>query len=557
MNQLCFARVFGWVFAALVCGILLPAALGAETYEKSTHMVPMRDGVRLATDVFVPKADEAKAFPVVLARTPYNKNGSGKGLADMVRDKGYAVVVQDMRGRFASEGDDHVVFHNDGWAKHRDGEDTFHWLAQQPWCNGNVGTWGGSALGIVQNMQAPVAPDSLKAQCVIVASSDLYQQTIYQGGAFRKSLVEGWLKLAGFSPANLERMLEHPGYDDFWAETNAEPMAPKVRAPAIYHGGWYDIHAQGTINSFVTIHNQGGGNAKGNCRLIMGAWAHGPLSGLKYPANEKPPKEADPVRFFDYWVRGIDNGVKDDKPVHYYVMGDPETEGAPGNFWRTADNWPPPAEAANYYLHADGTLSAEPPQGDEKRTFKYDPADPVPTVGGQNLLLPKGPMDQRSVESRGDVLVFSTEPLEKPIEVTGRILARLYVESDRPDTDFTVKLTDVYPDGRSMLVTDGILRCRYRESFERETPMKPGKVYEITVDLWSTSLIFNQGHRIRIAVSSSNHPRFDANPNTGKRSHFSETKEVATNTVWMSKERPSHVVLPVYAREGDRDAEKP
>ena len=323
----------------------------------------MRDGIRLATDVFVPKSEETTAYPVILARTPYNKNGTGKNLAEMVCKKGYAVVVQDMRGRFASEGDDYVVFHNDGWAKHRDGEDTFKWLEKQLWCNGKVATWGGSALGIVQNMQAPVAPDILKAQCAIVASSDLYSQTMYQGGAFRKSLVEGWLKAAGFSPENLKQMLDHPSYDAFWAETNAEPMAPKVRAPAIYHGGWYDIHAQGTINSFVTVHNQGSGNAKGNCRLIMGPWAHGKVSGLKYPENEKPPKEADPFRFFDYWVRGVENGVKDDKPVHYYVMGDPETEGAPGNFWRTADNWPPPAEKTDYYLHADGSLSTKPPEG--------------------------------------------------------------------------------------------------------------------------------------------------------------------------------------------------
>lgn len=533
-------------FFRILTFLLLSTTLGfpALAQEKTTHMVPMSDGTPLATDVVLPEGDGP--WPVVLIRTPYNKNSLESLAKTFAIPRGYAVVIQDLRGRFESPGPDAVIFHNEGWGPHQDGKDTFTWLVKQPWCNGHIATWGGSALGITQNMQAPVAPPELKAQYVSVAVSNVYAQGMYQGGAFRKSLVEGWLKSAGFDPENLEQMIAHPSYDDFWKEANAEPRASKVDAPAIYHGGWYDIFTQGTINSFLTVQQNGGPHAKGNCRLILGPWAHGPFDGLKYPENSKEPKAADAFRYFDHFARGIDNGADRDKPVHYYVMGDPETPDAPGNFWREAESWPPPAERTNFYFHADGTLTREIPSDTASLSYDYDPDNPVPTIGGQNLMLPKGPMDQRPVEGRDDVLLFTTEKLAKPIEVTGPIHAKLYVTTDSPDTDFTVKLTDVYPDGRSMLVTDGILRCRYRETFESPTPMEPGHTYEITVDLWSTSLIFAPGHQIRVAVSSSNFPRFDANPNSGETSHAAKTKRVAHNTLLLSETCPSHIVLPIY-----------
>ena len=536
-------------FFIAIVSTLLFATLGqaAEASKKTTHMVPMSDGTPLATDVYLPEGDGP--WPVILIRTPYNKNGIAPLAKSAAIPRGYAVVAQDLRGRFESPGSDAAIFHNEGWGPHQDGKDTFTWLVKQPWCDGRIGTWGGSALGITQNMQAPVAPPELKAQYVSVAASNIYAQGMYQGGTFRKSLVEGWLKAAGFDPENLEQFVAHPNYDDFWKEANAEPMASKVDAPAIYHGGWYDIFTQGTINSFVSVQKNGGLHAKGNCRLILGPWAHGPFDGLKYPENSKASKADDSFRYFDHFVRGMDNGVDRDKPVHYYVMGDPEMPDAPGNFWREAESWPPPAKQINYYFHDDGTLNRDIPQGTALRSYDFDPDNPVPTIGGQNLCLPKGPMDQRPVEGRDDVLLFSTDKLKEPVEVTGRIFAKLYVSTDSPDTDFTAKLTDVYPDGRSMLVTDGILRCRFRETFEHPTPMEPGHTYEITVDLWSTSLIFAPGHRIRVAVSSSNFPRFDANPNTGETSHAAKTKRVAHNTLMLSKEHPSHIILPIYQDE--------
>jgi putative CocE/NonD family hydrolase len=253
-----------------------------------------------------------------------------------------------------------------------------------------------------------------------------------------------------------------------------------------------------------------------------------------------------PTNLFAHWLKGERDDVRRLKPVHYYVMGDTDDKRAPGNSWRSADAWPPPAEVTPFYLHADRSLGKARPDGDGTLAYRYDPKDPVPTRGGQNLLIERGPMDQRPVESRPDVLLFTTEPLARPVEVTGRITARLHVSSDCPDTDFTVKLCDVYPGGKSMLVTDGIQRASLRRSFEKRELLEPGEVYELDVDLWSTSLIFNAGHRIRVAVSSSNAPRFEPNANTGDPHPLPGKSRIATNTVHLSARYPSRILLPIY-----------
>ncbi len=535
-------RLIHWV---LLVGVVLSnvAALAAEQtkIQPTLHMVAMRDGKKLATDVYLPP-DGQPPYPVILMRTPYGRGG-GAGEAQKYCRRGYALVSQDIRGRGESEGHHAIIFHNGGWGKRRDGHDTLLWIASQPWCNGKVATIGGSAVGITQNMLAPGAPDVLKGQVVVVAFSDMYNQAAYQGGVWRKSLLEGWLTLTGMADVNLKTFRDHPNCDEFWAGLNPEAQAHRVNAPGVFIGGWYDIFLQGTINSFVAIHNHGGPDARGRCRLVIGPIAHGDFNELKYPANSKLPPVAEASRLFDSWLKGKDNGAEEDKAVHYYVMGDPTDEDAGGNFWRQADNWPPPAEVTAFYFHPDRRLVRKmPPDRTEALSYRYDPNDPVPTVGGQNLLLPKGPMDQRKIESRPDVLLFTTDVLAKPVEVTGRIYAKLCVSSDCPDTDFTVKLTDVYPDGRSMLVTDGILRASLRNSFERPELLKPDQTYELTVDLWSTSLVFDKGHRIRVAVSSSNSPRFEPNPNTSG----TGTPRIATNTLRVSSERPSHILLPIY-----------
>jgi predicted acyl esterase len=537
----------GVVFTAgFVCRVI--AGDDPPAVAISDSMIPMSDGIELAATVYRPR--EGGPFPVIVARTPYNKDGL-KGEAERFCRHGYAFVAQDLRGRFKSKGHHAIIFHNDGWKTPHDGHDTLEWISRQPWCNGKIGSTGGSALGITQNMAAPGAPAALAAQHVVVAFSDMYRQGAYQGGAFRSGLLENWLKGTGMTDVNLPTFVAHPRYDAFWEDLNPETQAERVNAPAVFFGGWYDIFLQGTINSFTTIQSRGGPAAKGRCRLVIAPIGHGSMTELKYPPNAgNLPRCADNLAWFDAMLKGKENGIAAEKPVHYYVMGDPTDADADpqasGNVWRAADTWPPPAAATAYYLHAAGKLSTSRPAEPGSLSYKYDPADPVATVGGAELGADIGPRDQRRVESRPDVLLFTSDVLEVPLEVTGRITARLYVSSDCPDTDFTVKLTDVYPDGRSMLVTDGVLRARFRESFEQEKLLEPGEVVEIPVDLWSTSLVFNKGHRLRVAVSSSNAPRFDPNPNTGHGFRADQERRVATNTLHMSEKHPSHIVLPLY-----------
>ena len=517
----------------------------------------MSDGVRLATDVYLP-ALGTPPYPTILIRTPYNKDPN-QAIAANVTLLGYAVVVQDMRAvRF--RGHHAIIFGNDGLGgasglpRHA-GVDRRSALVQRA---------GRHIRGVGcrhrQNMAAPNAPAALQGQVVTVAFSEYYHQAAYQGGVWRKELLEGWLKATNMEDVNLPTFKEHSTYDDFWKGLSAEAHADQVDAPGLFVGGWYDIFLQGTINSFVTIQEQGGPRARGNCFLVIGPIAHGPFGEpVTYPnAAAAPINFVAPMNLYAHWLKEPQPDVERLQPVHYYVMGDATDPAAPGNYWRAADAWPPPSTPTPFYLHADRTLNRKPPGGDASLTYRYDPENPVPTIGGQNLQIDRGPMDQRPVESRDDVLLFTSEPLTEPLEVTGHIIATLAVSSDCPDTDFTVKLCDVHPDGRSLLVTDGIRRASLRNSYETREPLEPGRVYEIEVDLWSTSLVFNTGHRIRIAVSSSNAPRFEPNANTGDAHPVDGKTRVATNTLHLSAEHPSRVVLPIYlerAAAADQDAD--
>lgn len=510
-----------------------------------TQMVPMRDGTLLATDVHKPEGEGP--WPVVLLRTPYGRAGAAS--LDYVR-RGYVVVAQDVRGRFESEGEN-LPFLFDGWSEHQDGIDTINWVAAQPWCNGKIATAGGSALGITQVLTAAAQPEHVVCQAITVACGSLYHDAVHIGGGYSLALFEDWTKGAGFDPRALELMQEHSCYDDWWRKLDANARAELVNLPGLFVGGWYDIFTQGTIDAFLARQTRGGPGARGRRKLLMGPWPHGKrreVGELTYPANALlPPGPISESQWIEYWLKGADNGVDKLPAVTWYVMGACGEPEAPGNEWRTADVWPPAGMTPTpYYLHSDGTLDREPADG-APLTYTYDPTAPVPTRGGNNLTIPAGPMDQREVENRADVLLFTSAPLTEPLEITGPIKARLWVSSSAVDTDFTVKLTDVYPDGRSMLVIDGIRRMRHRNSFEREELMTPGTVYEVEVDLWSTSLIFNAGHRIRVAVSSSNYRRFGANRNTGKGWNDPETVQ-ADNTLHLDRARPSQILLPVMPR---------
>jgi uncharacterized protein len=500
-------------------------------------MVAMRDGIKLATSVYLPEGKGP--WPVVLVRTPYGKGTQAAGNAAWTK-RGFALAVQDCRGTFKSEGQ-YRPFMDD----HLDGYDTVEWVAKQPWSNGKVGMFGASAMGIAANLASMMNPPHLVATFVMVARSSIYTQSAFMGGVFRKELNEMWLKRMKADWV-LDETFKHSVYDGFFDLAEMPRHWPEIHVPAYNYGGWYDIFSQGNIDNFVGLQAVGGGLAAGNQRLMMGPWGHGKLEEVKYPENSTVEPTAEAMRWFDYWLNGKDNGIMDEPPVRYYVMGDVSDAKAPGNEWRTAATWPVPSKTSSYFFAVAGHLGERMPSEAESRdTYAYDPKNPVPTIGGGNLFLKKGPMDQRAAGDRKDILKFATEPLDSPLEVTGRVTVELWAESDAPDTDFMAKLVDVYPDGTERLVLDSAIRARFREGLDHEVFMKKGEVYRFTIDLWSTSLIFNKGHRIAIHVTSSNDPRFDPNPNTGKPLRADNETRIAVNSIHHDRAHPSRVLLPV------------
>ena len=524
----------------------------ASLYIKETYMVPMRDGIHLATDVYLPSEDSSP-HGCILVRTPYNKDNTALGAW---ADAGWPSIVQDMRGRYASEGID-TVFRN----AHTDGPDTLQWIAEQEWCNGKIATYGGSALGINQYYMAGANPAFLACQYIQVATPNLYKHAMFQGGQFRKYMVEEWLR-GQQSLFVLPDLLAHENYTlDYWTNTSLEDNWQEVNVPAMHVGGWYDCFAQGIVDGFIGYHYLGGRGARGQSKLIMGPWTHG---GGTHQGELVYPPNAEPSFLWQMFVDMISrytmeemNGFEDYPAVSYYVMSDVDTMDGPGNEWRFADAWPIPYTETAWYLHENGDLTTTSPITGDSLMYSYDPSNPVPTLGGQNLGLKRGPYDQRPVEQREDVLLFTSPVLEEPYEATGPIKARLYVSSDCPDTDFTVKLTDVYPDGRSMLITDGILRVRNRNGQDHWELMTPGEIYEIEVDLWSTSYVWNTGHQLRVAISSSNYPRFLNNPNTPDAIYQNTTVTIAHNTLYLDPEHRSCLLLPKIEQESSAPPSTP
>lgn len=539
------SRTLGAALAAAI--LVFPAtAYAAEIYQ--TVRIPMTDGTELVADVYLPQPLDVPR-PVILARSTYGRVG---GPVDPLLMLGFAVVAQDVRGMGESEGEKHV-FYADGWREGlTDGADTVAWIKAQPWCNGKIGTWGGSALGITQQLLAPVTND-VAAQFIDIAPSSLYHYMFYQGGVFRKALLEGWLPQIGQTHL-LEVYHSHPTFDDYWKYFDFASRASDVTAPALFVGAWHDIFNQGTIDAFLARELNGGPGAKGANYLVMRPAAHVEAPSPDYTYNEN--RWAFPIQnlgaaFYLKHLLGREEPLQNFAKVNYYTMG-ADTEGAPGNEWRKAEAWPPfDTVATPYYLQADGTLSTDAPGAENASlTYAFDPKNPVPTVGGPNLMIPPGPMDQRPVADRPDVLVFKTAPLDAPLEITGQISARLFVSSDAPDTDFTAKLVDIYPGGdeRQILLLDGIRRVKTRNGYDKFAPLLTGpeEIVELEIDLQSISFIFDTGHRIGLHVSSSNSPRFEVNPNTGADFPGADGEaRVAQNTVHMSVGSQSAVILPV------------
>ncbi|HNR30541.1 MAG TPA: CocE/NonD family hydrolase [Candidatus Hydrogenedentes bacterium] len=548
-------------------GILRPALTGfvlfvvaacAWAAEKpAEHVrVPMTDGTRLATDVYLPEGEGP--WPAILLRSTYGRFFPMEGfLRRGERKAGYACVMQDLRGMGTSEGEAHV-FYADGWRPGlADGADTVAWLRAQPWCNGKVASYGGSALGMTQMLLAPATRD-LAAQAIHRAPASFYHHALYHGGVFRKNLVEGWLN-AVFQPHLIAVYKAAPSYGPFWAPYDSIAKVSDITAPAVFSGGWHDIFQQGILDAFVARERNGGEGARGRNYLVMN-WTphHGNIPTDYHPT----PKNGMVIgtgalehALFDCYLKGDCNALSNAPKVQYFVMGDDTDPNAPGNEWRTAETWPPFSPTLTpFYLYSDGGLATARPSAEAPPLeFVFDPKDPYPTCGGPNLFfnVPHGPHDRRECGAgRTDLLRFATAPLEEPVEITGRVSARLYVSTDAPDTDFTAKLLDIYPegDGRELNVIDGIHRVKYRTTLERPEPPLTGldQIVELEIDLWSTSIVFHRGHRIGLHVSSSNYPRFEVNPNTG--ADYPEpgaAMRVARNRVHCDAAHPSALILPL------------
>ncbi len=550
----------------ICCLLVLIAAV--RTVSGQEIAVPMRDGARLATNLYLPEPDlmGEQGVPVILVCTPYDRTRERPvGVwRDCFLRNGYAFAVQDMRGFHGS------VEAGRGAARHHDGYDTVEWLAGQPWCNGKVGMIGYSHPGAVQYETALTGPPHLAAVIPAQAPGNYYTDAYYPA-RFRKADMETIWR--GAFTAQTEQLIKRR------SRHGARHVVGRFNVPMLHSAGWYDFYTEGAIEMFEACQRDGGAMARGNQKLLIGPWGHGVVQeeaggalvldgGLAYPEHAKPDWEGEVwLPWFDHWLKGKENGHMEEAAVRYFLMGDADDPDGVGNRWIAAESFPPACKEMRLYPRADFSLREEAPHEDHAFTYRYDPRDPVPTVGRRHVRLPvKGPYDQRPVEDRADVLIFTTAPLVEPLIVVGRVLVRLWVSSDCRDTDFTAKLTDVYPDGRSMWVSDSIVKGRYRNGFEEEF-LEAGKVVEIEIDLGYTALAFGREHRVRLAISSSNFDRFDINLNTGdayeeqeltrkllkerfhgevpRASGEESGSAIATNVLHVGPDRGSYLLLPI------------
>jgi putative CocE/NonD family hydrolase len=559
--------------------------------------IPMRDGVRLAADLYFPR--EPGPHPVLLERTPYGKHSSVMVRIDAPRNlarSGYVVAVQDVRGRYASEGA-WYPFADDLAGGTRDAYDTIEWLAAQSFCTGKVGVFGGSYCGFNQYTIAREMPPHLAATFPRQGPQCLHTEWVYRGGAlefafivprygrhmsvetlrnrqvqFARRFREPQLDLENRWPLPDHYLFSDPFQwvrdyvsrqedEPYWRQWDVAPHWANFDRPSYHVASWFDIFLGGTLRNFRGMPRRGH-------KLIIGPWIHGAFMAQAPQGRITGEMDCGEIaqwdytgtmsRWFDCWLKGANDGIRDEPAARYFVMG--------SNEWKQADDWPPPGiEYRRLFLHAGPAgLSWEPAEGDHHASFLHDPDDPVPSCGGNTLfnLSPlessgaeawedlnaqAGSRDQRPIEPR--CLTFTSATLDHDLEITGPVEAVIYLSSTAVDTDIVVRLCDVYPDGRSMLLCDGIQRARYRESPFRSALLEPGRIYEIRVDLWATGNRFRAGHRIRVVLNSSCFPRFDVNPGTGKSALESTARVKAENRVYLDRRRPSHILLPV-SKEG-------
>lgn len=532
--------------------IFIFPVLIAELKPDLTVMIPVRDGLQLPADLYLPSPD-ARNLPCILLRSPAGRNPSGKEIALLAKE-GYVVVIQETRSALDAEGKT-LPFFADGWGNLQDGYDTVEWLAHSSYTNGKVGTWGASALGITQLLMAPTNPPHLKCQYIIVAAASLYHHGIFPGGQLLKNQAEGWLGYYAHDSGVQNYVCQRPFYNEFWKQLNSLDSPQRVQIPGMHVGGWYDTFLQGTLTSFTSRQYEGGEGARGQQKMVIGPWTHFwpvskhfgdfeiPKEGLQHPVDISP------KRWFDYYLKEIRNGMTEIPAVTYYVMGPFDGTPSMGNVWRTSDVWPVPATETAFHLTPNFRLTTE-PAAEGSASYRYDPMDPILTLGGRNLFLESGPKDQRSIENRKDILVFTSDKLENDVEVTGSISATLYFTTDQKDSDVVLRLCDVYPDGRSILISEGGYRLGVMcyQTGEGLT-VQTDKIYEVKVDLWATSLVFAKGHAIRLSVSSSNYPRLEKNQNMGLLGTHTGQSTQAQNTLYMGEKYPSRLFLPIVEKK--------
>ena len=578
------------VMRSVICTCIVSLTLSTAVASAAQHYdvtvergVPakMRDGVVLRADIYRP--DTEGKFPVLLTRTPYDKSKEGDGT--ILAAHGYVVVIQDVRGRYTSEGKWYTFEHEPN-----DGYDTVEWAAALPYSNGKVGMFGGSYVGATQMLAAISAPPHLAGILPVVTASNYHENWTYQGGAFEQWFDQSWttglaldtlnrrvakdsyatrwdlMPLVHYpvlelgSPGGLADYyldwVSHPAYDDYWKRLSIEEHYAQIQVPALTVAAWYDLFQDGSLRNYFGIKAHGGSPAaRDGQRLMVIVGGHsgpGPIIGEVDFGKDAVVSEGDLIlRWYDYLFKGIDNGMAGEKPVKLFVMG--------RNIWRQEDGWPlARAVETRYYLHSggkantlkgDGSLAPEAPSTETADQYVYDPANPVPTHGGplccDSVHLKPGAFDQRPVENRHDVLIYTTPAFRQDTEVTGPITLDLYVSSSAVDTDFTGKVVDVGPQGFARNLAEGILRARYRTSRETAELLTPQEIYKLTLNLWSTSNVFLAGHRLRLEVSSSNFPRFDRNLNTGEDQGRSTRMVKATNVVYHDSEHPSALILPM------------
>ncbi|MCC6367791.1 MAG: CocE/NonD family hydrolase [Bryobacterales bacterium] len=563
----------------------------SETIRVEGHVaVPMRDGVKLYADVYRPRREGR--FPTLITRTPYGVQRDGMHPAVIAfAQHGYAVVVQDVRGRYESEG---------AWDPFRneanDGYDTVEWAARQPWSNGKVGMHGGSYLGHVQWQAATMAPPHLTAVFPVLASTSIYHNTFFHGGAFKLALALGWgvvrmpnrimnpqywhtepyspeelkyeniiwtlplnridLESSGQKVGFFRDWLRHQSYDSYWRAISDEDRIQAVKVPAHTFGGWFDLLLGGTLNGYTGLRAKGATEAaRKGAKMIIGPWGHG--ASQKYGDIDFGPQAMRSLfdmelRWNDHYLKGIDNGIDREPPVELFLMG--------VNKWVQYEDWPVPGtKFTSVYLasggnansmRGDGKLQFEAPSGADADRFVYDPNNPVPSLGGNDCCgapFLTGPRDQRPVESRHDVLVYTSEILKEPLAIAGPVKMKLYASTDGRDTDFMIKLVDVYPNGTAWNIAEGILRARFHKGMDKMELLEPNRAYELEIDMRGTANVFQPGHRIRVDVTSSNFPQYDRNPNTGEDLGASGRIRVARQTVFHSSAAQSHIVLPVVS----------